>query len=71
MDFCWEDSETGCICGHGCEPPEWMFNEQPKTRPVLPHTFGREDPATLTREQRRTQAKSLKRRGRPYKVQAK
>ncbi|AZS07104.1 hypothetical protein SEA_CHOLULA_60 [Arthrobacter phage Cholula] len=48
-----------------------MFNEQPKTRPVLPHTFGREDPATLTREQRRTQAKSLKRRGRPYKVQAK
>lgn len=23
-DFCWEDSETGCICGNECEPPKWM-----------------------------------------------
>jgi hypothetical protein len=23
--FCWEDSETGCVCGNECEPPQWMF----------------------------------------------
>lgn len=21
---CWEDSETGCVCGNECEPPKWM-----------------------------------------------
>ncbi|ALY10787.1 hypothetical protein FDH63_gp62 [Arthrobacter phage Wayne] len=25
QEFCWEDSETGCICGHDCEPPKWMI----------------------------------------------
>ncbi|AZS08040.1 hypothetical protein SEA_GREENHEARTS_61 [Arthrobacter phage GreenHearts] len=41
-----------------------------KTRPVLPHTFGRwdEDPS-LTREQRRELKKLGRKRGRPYKVQ--
>jgi hypothetical protein len=24
VDFCWEDSTTGCICGNECEPPKWM-----------------------------------------------
>jgi hypothetical protein len=24
--FCWEDSETGCVCGNGCEPPQWMID---------------------------------------------
>jgi hypothetical protein len=22
--FCFEDSETGCVCGNECEPPQWM-----------------------------------------------
>ncbi|UDL16656.1 hypothetical protein SEA_ATUIN_263 [Arthrobacter phage Atuin] len=22
--FCFEDSETGCVCGNECEPPKWM-----------------------------------------------
>ncbi|AZS08781.1 hypothetical protein KDJ02_gp60 [Arthrobacter phage Litotes] len=25
QEFCWEDSETGCICGHDCEPPAWII----------------------------------------------
>lgn len=24
VDFCWEDSTTGCICGNECEPPQWI-----------------------------------------------
>ena len=24
MQFCWEDSTTGCICGNECEPPQWV-----------------------------------------------
>ncbi|QDH48964.1 hypothetical protein KDI96_gp59 [Arthrobacter phage Gisselle] len=44
---------------------------EPETRPVLPHTFGRPNPADLTREQRRELKKLTKQRGRPYKVQPK
>lgn len=46
-------------------------NPEPKTRPVLPHTFGRPDPASLTREQRRELKKLGRKRGRPYKVHPK
>lgn len=27
---CWEDSETGCVCGNDCAPPSWMFAEVKK-----------------------------------------
>ncbi|AZF97437.1 hypothetical protein SEA_CARPAL_60 [Arthrobacter phage Carpal] len=81
--YCWDDDTTGCICGNECEPPAWIIKmweaeeglqkaeaeeAAVKTRPVLPHTFGREDPATLTREQRRGPKKLARKRGRPYKV---
>lgn len=25
IQFCWDDSETGCICGNECEPPKWII----------------------------------------------
>ncbi|QPX62622.1 hypothetical protein SEA_WOLLYPOG_73 [Arthrobacter phage Wollypog] len=35
--FCWEDSETGCVCGNECEPPKWMQEmwEKEVSRPSL------------------------------------
>lgn len=30
VDFCWETSETGCICGNECAPPQWMVAEPKK-----------------------------------------
>ncbi|AOZ65096.1 hypothetical protein KDJ05_gp60 [Arthrobacter phage Oxynfrius] len=40
-----------------------------KTRPVLPHTFGRPDMAGLTRMQRRGIAKLKRQKGQPSKVE--
>ncbi|ATW58774.1 hypothetical protein KDJ07_gp60 [Arthrobacter phage Urla] len=41
------------------------------TRPVLPHTFGRPNLFNMTRAEKREFAQSFRKRGRPYKVQAK
>ncbi|ASZ74373.1 hypothetical protein SEA_KINGBOB_59 [Arthrobacter phage KingBob] len=83
--YCWEDDTTGCICGNECDPPAWIIKmweaeeglqkaeqeeAQTKTRPVLPHTFGRDDPAdlNLNRAERRALTKLGRKRGRPYRV---
>ncbi|WKW85617.1 hypothetical protein SEA_LAKSHMI_60 [Arthrobacter phage Lakshmi] len=42
-----------------------------KTRPVLPHTFGRTNISGMNRAEKREFLRSLRKKGRPYKVQPK